>query len=110
MMTCRRFFTAGVSDTVFSTLFALLAACGTVPTTKATPESELAARVARASTHVPCVSGEKAAGPCLDDQGNVWSKCAWNSCGVDAECRVASQARVAAGSCGEPEWPACRSK
>lgn len=51
MMTCRRFFTAGVSDTVFSTLFALLVACGTAPTTKATPESELAASLQKLLGH-----------------------------------------------------------
>jgi len=68
----------------------------------------LAARIARAGTHNPCMPNTTTTENCFDDQGLVWSTCAWNTCGLSRPCREVQQRNVAAGSCGEPEWPACR--
>lgn len=72
-----------------------------------TPASQLAARFARASTKVACIPGGTVSVDCVDDQGLVWTACAWNGCGWDATCRAKFQASNMAGSCGEPEYPAC---
>ena len=83
-------------------------ACSATVSLPSTPQTQLAARIEHAGTHDPCVPGEKATSNCLDDDGLVWSACAWNSCGLEKPCREDHQRKVAEGSCGEPDWPACK--
>lgn len=70
-------------------------------------DPRLAARIGRASTHNPCTPELPVTSNCLDDQGLVWSICAWNACGIDEQCRKIYQNHQVAQNCGEPEWPAC---
>ena len=95
--------------TIFLSWLVALALAGCVhPTPPSTPEAQLAARIEHAGPHVQCVSGLSTTMDCIDNQGLVWTACAWNICGIDPPCRSKSQAKVVAGSCGEPDWPACQ--
>ena len=64
----------------------LLLACASSPP-ESTPQTQLVARVAQASTSTRCPEQGEVASSCLDDQGLVWSACAWNNCGASPECR-----------------------
>jgi hypothetical protein len=86
-----------------------LASCATAPHDP-TPGTELAARLEQAHAKPRCTPHYAVPASCVDDQGMVWSACAWNACGIEEPCRGEAQAKVAAGSCGEPYWPACKRK
>ena len=85
---------------------AFVAGCATAET-RSTPQTQLASRIEHASTHNPCPPNQPVSGSCLDDQGLVWSACAWNGCGRDTDCRHHSQEVIASHDCGLPDWPAC---
>lgn len=89
-----------------------LFACASAPLAPSTPQAQLTARFAHASATSRCPvsalgQGSPVSANCIDDDGLVWSACAWNGCGVDLNCRVSSQDAVERGSCGGDEWPAC---
>lgn len=86
-------------------LLAFTACATSRPMTPA--EVQLASRIVHASTHNPCTPDEPVKADCLDDQGIVWSACAWNSCGMGSECRERHQRKVVENSCGGPDWPPC---
>jgi len=88
------------------TIFLAVTSCAS-PTVLSASQVQRAARFDRASTHYPCAPNATTDVACVDDQGIVWSACAWNSCGIGPACREEHQRIVMAGSCGEPEWPAC---
>jgi hypothetical protein len=86
----------------------LIVACGCATAAPpSTPQTQLAARIEHASTHNPCLPGQSVTANCLDDQGLVWTMCAWNSCGFNEECRKWHQTSLVRGNCGPPDWPAC---
>jgi hypothetical protein len=95
--------------TLMLLLILALAACATAQP-PSTPQTQLAARIEHASTHNPCTPDQAVTADCLDDFGLVWSKCAWNSCGIDQSCRQLHQTRAndIDSNCGGPDWPACR--
>lgn len=89
-------------------LLLLLIAVSCAPTIPVSPEQvALWSRISHASTHYPCTPNATTSEACLDDQGLVWSTCAWNTCGISEGCRREHQHVVAAGSCGGPDWPPC---
>jgi hypothetical protein len=91
----------------------LTTSCASAPPTPQTPNTELAARLAHAGTSQVCPvvwggHGMRITSDCLDDDGLVWSACAWNACGIDPSCRTREQEAAVLASCGGPEWPACK--
>ena len=84
----------------------MAARCASTP--PSTPETQLGARLESASTHLKCHPHYAVQTSCVDEQGLVWTACAWNNCGIEQPCRGEAQSKVAAGSCGEPYWPACK--
>jgi len=73
-------------------IFASALACSCAERQPA-PDAQPAARIAGAGTRKPCSPGKITTADCLDDQGLVWSACAWNSCGMDRQCREQYQDR-----------------
>jgi len=92
----------------------LLLLCGCAASVApSTPDTQLASRFAHAKSVQFCPVewngvGQRLAVDCVDSFGLVWSACAWNSCGINPECRTRSQEEVSRGSCGGPDWPACK--
>lgn len=78
--------------------------------TPSTPQTQLASRISHASTHNPCTPNATVSEACLDDDGLVWSACAWNSCGMSQTCRDDQQKSQLAGNCGTSDWPPCNSR
>lgn len=94
-------------------LAALLLLAGCASAAPSTSDTQLASRFEHAKSVQFCPVewngvGQRLAVDCVDNEGLVWSSCAWNACGINPECRARSQEVVMRGSCGGPDWPACR--
>ena len=91
----------------FLVLLLIVVSCARVMPVSS-PQTQLASRIEHASTHNRCTPDVGMTMDCMDDQGLVWTACAWNACGLSGTCRETHQRAVADGSCGEPDWPACK--
>lgn len=95
-------------------LMAVLVGCASMPKTEA---SMLAARIRNAhdaGIWIECLpgmnmtpSGDEHADVCVDVEGLTWAFCAWNTCGRDEQCRIESDRKIMAGSCGGAGYPDC---
>ncbi|HUE39816.1 MAG TPA: hypothetical protein VMR29_09950 [Candidatus Binatia bacterium] len=92
-------------------VFLVLVACGAPPRALASPEAMRRERVAYGYAHCLHVCEGRMDLPedycCVADDGLTWSICAWNSCGVVAECRARHTFALSGGCGGGHGWPDC---
>lgn len=93
---------------LFVAIFLSCGYAGIFPLSSSTSQLQARLARARAASYPACNSTMPATTDCADSFGIIWSACAWNICGFEEDCRKESQKWIAAGSCGEPEWPACK--